>query len=134
MRFKFTEESLLRSKVLQPTWYVCSIKSVQDKVSKSSGADMIDILFVVTNNPNNPKCADNTPSAGVPLKEFHISEAGIGFAQGFMEALLKRKLKAEEEFDTEVLRNAVGKELKVKVKNDEYQGRIGNTAEAFASL
>jgi hypothetical protein len=134
MKFTVTQEDIKRGKVLPPTWYVCKIKAVSDKVSKSSNADMTQIDLVVSDNPNNPKCADGDTSTGVPLKPYYITEAGIGFALPFFSAILRRPVKAGDEIESSAMANIVGKELKVFVGNEEFQGRVGNVAKDFMAL
>ncbi len=134
MRFTVTQEDIARSKVLSPTWYECKITKVLDEVSKTSGANMVTFHFSVTENPSNPKCTDGTPSTGVPLKPFYITEAGIGFGIKLLEVLSNKKITPGTEVDSAMLSNAVGKKLKVYVKNEEYQGRVGNSCADFASI
>jgi hypothetical protein len=133
MKFAVTQEDINRSKVLTPAWYLCKIKSVKDEVSKSSGANMTTFNFVVKDHPSNPKAADGSSSADVPLKPFYITEAGIGFGLNLLSALNGgKKVTAGSEIDSAMLATAAGRDIKVFVKNEEYQGRVGNACADFA--
>jgi hypothetical protein len=133
MKFTVTQEDINRSKVLTPAWYLCRIKKVTDGVSKSSGANMTTFEFVVRDNPANPKAADGSSSADVPLKPYYLTEAGIGFGLNLLSALNGgKKVTAGAEIDSALLAGAVGKDIKIFVKNEEYQGKVGNACADFA--
>jgi hypothetical protein len=131
MEFVITPEDLKRSKVLQPGKYLTTITSVEEQQSKKSGNMMTVVKLSVKAHPTNPKCADGADSADVPIKEYYITENGIGFALPFLAAVSGKPLVAGATISTEGLKNAIGKNIFTIVKNDEYNGRIGNVAADF---
>jgi hypothetical protein len=119
--------------VLTPAWYLCRIKKVSDGVSKNSGANMTTFEFVVKDHPSNPKAADGSSSTDVPLKPYYLTEAGIGFGLNLLSALNGgKKVTAGSEIDSAMLATAAGRDIKVFVKNEEYQGKVGNACADFA--
>ena len=116
--FGVNKEDILRSKAVAPGWYLAVVKSVITKSAKTDGS--MNVIFTF-------KLIGGTYD-GTPVDALY-SEKAPGFAVPLMEALLKRKVNPEgEQFDFE---KAVGQELLVYIKNEEYQGRMLNKAVDF---
>lgn len=116
--FGVSKDDILRSKTIIPGWYAAVVKAVNTKAAKTDGSMNVIFTFKLTGG-----AYDGTPVDTL------FSEKAPGFAVPLMEALLKRKVNPEgEQFDFE---KAVGQELLVYVKNEEYQGRMLNKAADF---
>lgn len=117
-KFTVTKEDLLRSKTVQPGWYTCLVKSVEQAPAKTDGSLNTNVMFVIKGGVFD----------GVPVDRT-FSEKAPGFAVSFIEAVIGRKMTADGgEFDLE---QAKGRELKVYIKNETYQNRLVNRAEDF---
>jgi hypothetical protein len=121
-KITITREDLLRSKVVTPGWYVCRITNIEEAPAKTDGSLNVNVDMVVLSDG---------PFKDVPIQRT-FSEKAPGFAVGFIEAILGRKISEDGgEFD---LSGAVGRDLDVFVKNEKWQNRLVNRAEDFAPL
>lgn len=120
-RFSVTREDQLRSKTVQPGWYPCVVKEVEQKAAKTDGSTNTNVTFVITGGPFD----------GVPVMRV-FSEKAPGFAISFIQAIIGRPIKPEgEDFDFDA---AKGKKINVYIVNEMYQNRPVNRAEDFQQL
>lgn len=114
----FSNEDLLRSRIILPGWYVVAINSIGEKPSNDGGSTNYPVEGIVGVNADN----GDGSFAGVPLYWMFNSKAK-GFMVGFVKVLVGTDPKADERFE---LKMAEGKSLEVFIENGEYQGRIKN--------
>jgi hypothetical protein len=114
---QFGERDLLRGKVVTPAWYVVTINSIGEALSKDGGSTNYPVEGTIIKNAD-----DNSEEfANVPL-DWNFNSKAIGFAIGFLSAF-GVDIKAGQRFE---LNNATGKTLEVFVENDTWQGRMVN--------
>ena len=113
----FTDRDLLRGKVVEPAWYVVRIDSVGESPAKDGGSTNYPVEATIVKNAEN----GSEEFKSVPL-EWNFNSKAIGFAVGFLKAF-GVDVQAGARFE---LSNAAGKELRVYVENDTYQGRMVN--------
>jgi hypothetical protein len=119
-KITISKEDLQRGKVLDPGWYTVAITDVQDKASKKGDSINTTISFDVTEGP----------FAG--CKVFRLfNEKAPGFAVPFLQAL---GVEIPADGGTFDLKNAIGKQLMVYVKNELYEGSMMNRVEGFRPL
>jgi hypothetical protein len=113
----FSEKDLLQGKVVEPAWYLMTIRSVGEAPSKAGDSTNYPVEGVIVRNVD----TGDEKEAGVVITWMFNSKA-IGFAVGFLRAF-GVDVAAGQRFD---LGSAAGKQLEVFVENDTYQGRILN--------
>jgi hypothetical protein len=121
IKVNLTREDILQGKVVSPGWYLCNIKDVTQEQAKSDASS--------TNTVVSFNIADG-PFKDTPLKIW-FSEKAPGTIIGFIEALTGKEIQPGVEYDVE---SAKGKQLRCKVINDEYKGRITNKIDAFKGV
>jgi len=118
MKMKLTREDILSGKVIPPAWYRCRVKSVNQEQAKSDGSTNYVFQFVVNEGPYKD----------TPLKKWYVNEKAPGVATGFIEIMTGKEVQPDVEYDLET---SVGKIIDVKVKNTEFNGRMGNDVDGF---
>ena len=119
-KITISREDLQRGKVLDPGWYPVVVTDVQDKASKKGDSINTTIHFDVMAGP----------FAG--CKVFRLfNEKAPGFAVPFLQAL---GVEIPEDGGTFDLKNAIGKNLMVYVKNELYEGAMQNRVEGYKPL
>lgn len=116
-----TQKDLLRSKVIKPAWYRAKVERVGEQPAKTDGSTTYPVEAVITQDGD---------FKGVPLN-WTFSEKAPGFAIKFIEACGGKIGPEGGKFD---LGKAAGKELKVYVDNELYEGRMVNRVKDYASL
>lgn len=114
----FSQDDILRGKLLTPGWYrvVIGLYSEANAKSRESTNWKFEDTRVIKNAENGSE-----EFTGVPLTLLFNSKAK-GFLVGFLSAL-GAEIKAGSRFNLE---NASGKEVEVFVENDTYEGRMVN--------
>lgn len=122
-KITFSEEDLLRSKIIKPDWYVVKVTHVGTKPSSGNNPETttiwpIDGVIIRASD-------GNTEFAGVPTPagwNFNDNPKAKGFMVGFFNAFgIDVKPGA-----TINLEAAEGRELEVRIENAEFEGRIVN--------
>lgn len=123
--FTITKEDQQRNKLVQPGWYVCKVKSITQGPGKNDPQSITTTVeFVIEDGPAKD-------AIGVPLTHW-ASEKAAGLQENLIVALTGKKLDPN---GTSVdLEPAIGRKIKVYVKNDKYQGRMVNRCEDFAPM
>jgi len=118
-----SREDLLRSKKVTPGWYLAVVKSAilgPGKNDPSSNTITFELVI---------KDGTNKEFIGVPIP-FWVSEKAVGMGTPFLEAVTGKKLPDDgANPDWEL---CVGREVKVYIKNDTWNGRATNKCEDFA--
>lgn len=113
----FSEQELLKGKIITPGWYRILIQAIGEKPSKDGGSTNYPVEGIIQYNADN----GDKELAGTPL-EWNFNSKAMGFSVGFLEAL-GTKVEAGSRYD---LASAAGKEIDIFVENDTYQGRLVN--------
>lgn len=124
--FNIAEKDILRSKEITPGFYPVLIKDAYEDVAKTDGSKVIKFEGVIQGGEFD----------GVPL-DWQFSEKAPGFAIPFFKALGAPIGVAGAELEkggTVNEKNAIGKIIKVGVKNELYQGRKINRADQFLPI
>jgi len=115
-KMTFSQQDILRSKLLPPGWYPLLVKSMAEEQAGTDGSD----LFVYD-------CRVETgPFKDVPLR-FQISEKAPGFGIDFFEAC-GNVIQPGVQQDMGI---PVGKHIDGYVQRGEYKGRPNNNLVAF---
>lgn len=121
---EFSDNDILRTKIVTPDWYRVRVNSVGTKPSTSQNPDTTTIWPIegtILYNAN----TGSKEFAGVPTPagwNFNDNPRARGFMVGFFEALgveVKSGVRLE-------LKNSEGKELDVFIENDIFEGRTIN--------
>lgn len=120
----FSEDDLLRDKIVSPGWYRVMIQRVGTKPSSGSNPETTTVWPIEGKIIRN---ADNGSEefAGVPTPagwNFNDNPRAKGFMIGFLKSL-GADIKPGERVE---LSNAEGQEIEVFIENDTYEGRIVN--------
>lgn len=114
---EFSQREILRSRVVEPAWYLVHIDSVGQKNSADGGSVNYIMEGTIINNAD----TGDTSEAGVPTPAgWNFNSKAIGFAIPFLEALgveIKPGVRVE-------LKNAEGKDIEIFFEKGEWQGRI----------
>lgn len=124
--FDIKERDILRSKEITPGFYSIKIENAFEDVAGTDGSKVIKFEGVIVDGE----------FAGVPLN-WQFSEKAPGFAIPFFKALgapIGEKGAELEKGGSLNEKNAIGKTIKVGVKNELYQGRKVNRADQFLPL
>lgn len=121
MKISLTREDILSSKVLPPGWYLCRIKDVTTEPSKGDNSTNYIFQFVVSDG----QFKDTS------LKKWYANEKYMGVLTELLSVLLGREVTPEDNIDLE---STKGKNIRIKVKNTEWNGRMGNEAEGFKAV
>lgn len=120
----FTEDDLLRNKIVSPGWYEVEVLRVGTKPSKGDNPDTTTIWPI---DGKIIKNADNGSEdfAGVPTPagwNFNDNPRAKGFIVGFIKSL-GQEITPGKRVE---LANAEGMRLEVFIENDTFEGRIVN--------
>lgn len=121
--FNIAERDILRSKEITPGFYLTKIENAYEDVAGTDGSKVIKFEGIIVEGE----------FAGVPLN-WQFSEKAPGFAIPFFRALGAPIGVAGSELEkggSMNEKNAIGKTIKVGVKNEMYQGRKVNRADQF---
>jgi hypothetical protein len=119
--FRITRSDMLRSKIVEPGWYLCEIIDITEEPSKKGDSTNIVVSFKISEGP----------FADVPLKTW-FSEKAMGMAVPFVNACGFEV--SEDGGDFNIDESYVGKKLKVEVVTGEYDGRPQNNTNDYAPL
>ncbi len=123
-RIEFSQQDILRNKIVTPGWYRVRVDNVGTKPSTSGNPETTTIWPIegtIIKNADN----DSVEFAGVPAPagwNFNDNPRARGFMIGFFESLGAKVTPGA----TLELKAAEGKELEVFIENDTYEGRIVN--------
>lgn len=115
---EFSNDDILRGKIIEPGWYILELGQLDEKMSKDGNSTNWTFDATILANAE----TGSTDFAGVPLAVRFNSKAK-GFMVGFFSALMGEEVKAGQRFD---LGSAVGKKIVANVINDTYEGRVVN--------
>lgn len=120
-RVTFSNEDILRSKLVAPGWYPMLVKSFEQQQAGTDGSD----LYVFTLEIQSP----GNPFNGVPLRN-QISEKALGMGIEFLEGCgYEVKPGVALELD-----KVVGKKVEGFVQRGEYKGKPNNQVVSFRKL
>ena len=114
---EFTQDDLLRGKLVTPGWYRVLMNTVGESLSKDQGS---------TNYPVESRIlfhgdTGDTEFAGVPIG-WNFNSKAKSFMEGFLK-ILGVEVKPGVRFE---LGKAAGEQIDVFIENAEYQGRMIN--------
>lgn len=115
-RVTFTQEDILRAKLLPPNWYSMIVAKYQEDVAGTDGSALYVYEIKIDGGPFN----------GVPIR-YQISEKAQGMGIEFFEACGNEvKIGVSLEYDKQV-----GKKIDGFVQRSEYKGRGKNEIVSF---
>ncbi len=131
MIVNFSKSQLLRGTILTPGWFKASIKSLEEKLSRDKESMNHKYTFAVV-QPGRPD------DERIDVEHIFNSKA-MGRMIPFIVAMTGKKPQeiidglesGEFAFDTE---SVIGKELQVRIKNEEYEGNLQNRTEAWIGI
>jgi len=115
-RVTFSQDDILRSKLLPPGWYPMLVKSFSEEQAGTDGSALYVWSVIVDGGPFN----------GVPVR-FQVSEKALGMGIEFLEAS-GYEVKAGVPLE---LDKVVGKKLEGFVQRGEYKGKPNNQLVSF---
>lgn len=118
---EFSDEDLLRSKIVNPGWYQVELGEYEEKLSQAG--DSTNMVFKDSKIIRNAEDG-STDFAGVPLRVSFNTKAK-GFVVGFMRAFGIEVAKGQR-YD---LGSMTGRQVIAFVGNSEYQGNPQNNVE-----
>jgi len=128
-KLTITKEDLLKSKILEPSWYSAKVRGTATKPAGTDGSTVYTVEMIVTGGPNQK---DGSSPIGVPLYKTYSGKAP-GFAVKFFQVLGAQidpnKASTDVDFDA-----AKDREIKVFIKNDLWKGVMRNVVEDFEPL
>lgn len=113
----FSDKDLLRGKVITPGWYIVRIDQIGEKLAKNQESTNYLVEGTILGNADD----GSTEFANFPL-EWNFNSKAMGFAVGYFKAL-GFEVEAGKRYD---LAATAGKQLKVFIENDIYEGRTVN--------
>jgi hypothetical protein len=122
---EFSEQDLLRNKIITPGWYVARVDQVLTKPAKGNNPETSTIWPIegtVIKNADN----GSVEFAGVPTPagwNFNDNPRAKGFIEGFLRCVMGSDVKPGVRYE---LKAAEGKELEVFIENDTFEGRVVN--------
>lgn len=117
----FTDDDLLRSKVLNPGWYLLELGDYEESLSQAG--DSTNMVFKDSKVIRNAEDG-STDFAGVPVRVSFNTKAK-GFVVGFLRAF-GIEVKKGERYDLGAMS---GKQIIAFIGNREYQGNMQNNVE-----
>jgi hypothetical protein len=118
MKFNITREDLLKGRPIPPTWYLAEVTEVTESEAKKDNSHNWNITLKIVEGDQK----------GVTLYQV-FNEKGKGFAIRFLEAI-GFKIDSEKGADIE-LERAIGRKVKVFVKNELYEGKMLNRIQDY---
>lgn len=115
-RVTFTNDDILRAKLLPPAWYPLLAKKFSEEAAGTDGSALYVWELIVQGGPFN----------GVPLR-FQVSEKALGMGIEFLEACGIPVLPGQPI----ELEKTVGKQIDGYSQKGEYKGRPQNTLVSF---
>ena len=115
---EFSNEDILRSKIVDPAWYRVRIDSVDEGMSKAGDSTNYRISGTILRNADD----GSDKFSNVPAPLWIFNSKAKGFMVGFFESL-GGEVAPGARFD---FANAVGKEIDVFIENEMYEGRMVN--------
>lgn len=130
LKFTIRREDLLRSKLLDPAWYVAKIKKPWKEPTKKGDSDNYIVDFTITTGPSQK---DGINPVGLSVRRY-FNEKGSGYAKTFFEALGVKFDLAKEAFEVD-FEAAEGREVQVYVSNRlDDSGVMRNSVEDFRPI
>lgn len=129
-----TPKDALRSTVITPGWYRVLVTNQFNKAATTDGSNLFKYEIEVVE----ARGTKDKKFAGVPLKEFQISEKAVGFgipfllACGFPQSELD-KVKAGQPAQVDETK-PVGQQIYALIANTKYENRINNEAVDFLAI
>lgn len=117
-RVTFTQDDLLKSKLVSPGWYSVLVKEYTQEQAGTDGSDLY-VYSIVIDQPG-------TPFNNVPIR-FQVSEKALGMGIELFEAC-GMDVKPGVPLETE---KCVGKKIDGFVQRGEYKGRGKNEFVSF---
>lgn len=117
IKISVSREEMLSGKPVPPGWYLCTIKDVFQKPATTDGSTNTVVKYRVKEGQY----------IDTPLQSI-FSEKAPGTIVGFIEVLSGQEFKPDFEYDIE---SAIGKDIRCKVINEEYKGRLLNRVDGF---
>lgn len=115
-RVTFTQQDILRSKLLPPAWYPILVKSYSEEQAGTDGSALHVWELIV----------EGGPFSNVPIR-FQVSEKALGMGIDFLEACgFSITTGVPVELD-----KTVGKKIETFIQRGEYKGRGQNQPTAF---
>lgn len=113
----FSQKDLLRSKLVEPGWYLLHIDDISEKPSKDGGSTNYPVEATIVQNDD----TGDKEFAGVPA-DWNFNSKALGFAVGFL-AALGVEVKPEQRIE---LSAAKGKRIAAFIKRGEYNNQPRN--------
>lgn len=115
---RYSKDDLLRGKIVDPGWYDAKVYDIKEYAAASDGSQNWDIHLRIIDGPFD----------GVPIKRT-FNEKAPGFAIKYAEAF---GFKTDPNGGEIPLMNTNGKNVRIYIKNELYNGRMTNKVEDFA--
>lgn len=116
-----TERDMLRSTIVEPSWYRVRVDSVGEKTAKSGTSQNFPIEGTILFNGD----TGDTRFAGVPTpSSWLFNEGAISFAADFIAAITGQPM--SKKGGRFMLEDSIGKELDVFIENSTWEGRSQN--------
>lgn len=125
MNFGVSKEDLLRSKVVPPTWYLCTVKNISQGPGTNDPSSTTTTIELII------KDAPDKQYLGVPLR-YWLSEKAAGLSVAFLEAVSGKKI-PDGGLNLD-LAACIGRDVKVYVTNEKYRNRLQNVCQDFAPV
>lgn len=128
LKFIVTEEDMLRSKVLDPSWYRAKVVKVTQETAKSDGESIntwVDFTVLA-----GPQQKDGTSPVKTPVRRC-FSEKAPGFIVPYLKAA-GATVKAEGgEYDIE---KSIGREMDIYIANRMWENQMQNDVKDFRAV
>ena len=125
MKLTVKPADVLRSKTMDPGWYVAKIVKMQDKPAAKDGSMNTELNVEILA----PAGGGETPYKGVPIQHW-FNEKVPGFAIEFIEAM-GGSVSETKSVEFELGQNLVGKFVEVNIINEMYLTRMTNKIANF---
>lgn len=119
IRFTVTREDILMGQPISPDWYLATISKVWEKPAKGDGSQVVYFEFTINSDG---------PFKGRKVKT-QFSEKAPSFIEGLVVAITNQPFEPGT-FDMD---GSVGKSCKIKIVNDQYEGRMINKIDGYKS-
>ena len=120
MKFNITRDDLLKGRTVPPTWYLVEITEVNESTAKDNSQNWTIVMKIIEGEQK-----------GVTLYQI-FNEKGKGYAMRFLEAV-GYKIDPDKGAEVE-LERAIGRKVKVFVKNELYEGKMQNRCQDFMPI